>query len=172
MWVFFVFWTKYLANPYHMHKKIKFFKRSLFHRMRILAAFGLAIFSCSDGNNYNENCNFLLNVGVNISLNLNLAQYNQLNFPNNPVYVPNEGNAGIIVNNSGTGYVAFDAADPNHELGSCSVLNISGLEGISGCDETHRYSLLTGQPLQNPDLQCGLKPYRIERSGNSLYITN
>lgn len=138
----------------------------------MLVAFGLVIFSCSDSNNYNENCNFLLNVGVNVTLNLNLAQYNQLNFPNNPVYVPNEGNAGIIVNNSGTGYVAFDAADPNHELGSCSLLTINGLEGVSGCDETHRYSLLTGQPLQNPDLQCGLKPYRIERSGNSLYITN
>ena len=74
------------------------------------------LWRCSEKENYDENCNFLLNVGVNLSLNLNLSQYNQLTFPSNPVYVPNEGNGGIIVNNTGTGFVAFDAADPNHVL--------------------------------------------------------
>jgi nitrite reductase/ring-hydroxylating ferredoxin subunit len=152
----------------HPHKVLK----SVFKNALILLYFGLLSQGCQDGNNYDENCNFLLNVGVNISLNLNLSQYNQLNFPSNPVYVPNEGNAGIIVNNTGTGYVAFDAADPNHELSSCSRLSITGLEGVSGCDQTHRYSLLTGQPLQNPNLRCSLKPYRVERSGNVLYVTN
>ena len=132
----------------------------------------IVLFSCSDRNNYDENCNFLVNIGVNVSLNLNLSQYNQLNFPSNPVYVPNEGNGGIIVNNTGTGYVAFDAADPNHAFSDCAILSISGVEGICGCDETHKYSLFTGQPLQNPNLQCGLKPYRVERSGNEVFVSN
>ncbi len=130
------------------------------------------LWSCSERNNYNDNCNFLLNVGVNVSLNLNLAQYNQLNFPSNPVYVPVLGNGGIIVNNTGTGYVAFDAADPNHTFSDCAILNITGIEGICGCDETHKYSLFTGQPLQNSNLQCSLKPYRVERIGNELFISN
>ena len=144
----------------------------IFQKTFILLGLSIILQSCQDDNNYDENCNFLLNVGVNVSLNLNLSQYNQLNFPSNPVYVPNEGNAGIIVNNTGTAYVAFDAADPNIELGSCSLLSIIGLEGVSSCDETHRYSLLTGQPLQNPNLRCSLKPYRVERSVNVLYVTN
>ena len=132
----------------------------------------LILLSCSEKDNYDENCNFLLNVGVNLSLNLNLSQYNQLMFPSNPGYVPNEGNGGIIVNNTGTGYVAFDAADPNHVFSDCAILNITGVEGICGCDETHKYSLFTGQPLQNSNLQCSLKPYRVERNGNELFISN
>ena len=92
--------------------------------------FCFLLWNCSKKDNYDENCNFLLNVGVNLSLNLNLSQYNQLTFPSNPVYVPNEGNGGIIVNNTGTGYVAFDAADPNHGFSNCSILSIDGIEGV------------------------------------------
>lgn len=150
---------------------LKFSRQLLDFKIWTLLSLCLVVYRCTD-DNYNENCNFLLNVGVNVSLNLNLAQYNQLNFPNNPVYIPNEGNMGIIVNNNGTGYVAFDAADPNHAISNCSVLALTGVEGVCGCDDTHRYSLLTGQPLQNPNLLCGLKPYRVNRSGNVLYISN
>jgi hypothetical protein len=152
---------KYALFLYHMMPKIFCWS---------VLCFGF--FHCSDKDNYDENCNFLLNVGVNVSLNLNLSQYNQLSFPSNPVYVTNEGNGGIIVNNTGTGYVAFDAADPNHVFSDCAILSISGVEGICGCDETHKYSLFTGQPLQNSDLRCGLKPYRVERSGNELFVSN
>lgn len=154
-----------------MPKNIPFFKPLKFNYLCcMLVCFFL--WNCSEKDTYDENCNFLLNVGVNINLNLNLSQYNQLTFPSNPVYVPNEGNGGLIVNNTGSGYVAFDAADPNHTFSNCSVLNIMGIEGVCGCDETHKYSLFTGQPLQNPSLQCSLKPYRVERNGNVLYISN
>tara|TARA_Y200000002_G_scaffold147192_1_gene121626 strand:- start:1015 stop:1338 length:324 start_codon:yes stop_codon:yes gene_type:complete len=107
-------------------------------------------------------------------LNLNLAQYNQLSFPSNPVYVPNEGNAGLIVNNTGAGYVAFDAADPNIPFGECSILVIEGIEAVSSinCEQINRYNLLTGQPMQNPELLCSLKPYFVERIGNELFISN
>ena len=127
---------------------------------------------CSKDNNTNPNCNFLVNLNVSTSLNLNLSQYNQLTFPNNPVFVPNEGNGGIIVNNTGTGYVAFDAADPNHIFSDCSVLSINGLEGTCGCSDANRYSLLTGQVLDNTALRCMLKPYFVENNGNTLYISN
>ena len=103
------------------------------------------------------NCNFLVNFNVSASLNLNLSQYNQLTFPNNPVYVPNEGNGGIIVNNTGTGYVAFDAADPNHIFSDCSVLSINGLKGTLWVYDANKYSLITGQSLENTALRCGLQ---------------
>ncbi|MBT8266416.1 MAG: hypothetical protein KJO41_00650 [Bacteroidia bacterium] len=130
------------------------------------------IFACSKSNNSDSNCNFLLNVGVNTSINLNLPQYNPLNFVSNPVYVPNEGNGGIIVTNTGSGFAAYDAADPNHSPNTCSILSISGLEGICGCSDENKYSLFTGQPLENANLRCGLKAYRTELNGNNLIITN
>ena len=133
----------------------------------------LVIFmGCSKDNNSDANCNFLANLNVSTSLNINLSQYNQLTFPNNPVYVPNEGNGGIIVNNTGTGFVAFDAADPNHIFSDCSILSINGLEGVCGCDEANKYSLFTGQPLENTELRCGLKAYFVESSSNTLYISS
>lgn len=137
-----------------------------------LCAF-LALVSCSSNTIDNKNCRFLLNVGVNVSINMNLPQYSQLQFINNPVYIPNAGNGGIIANNTGTGYVAFDAADPNHSIQSCSVLSINGIEGVCGCDDKNTYYLNNGLPKENSaELRCPLKAYRVEQNGNTLLIYN
>jgi len=140
--------------------------------LNLCAMMLIVCMGCSKDNNSNPNCNFLVNLNVSTSLNLNLSQYNQLTFPNNPVYVPNEGNGGLIVNNTGTGFVAFDAADPNHVFSNCSVLSINGLEGICGCNDANKYSLFTGQPLENTELRCGLTTYFVESNGNTLYISS
>ena len=137
-----------------------------------LALISLFFYSCSKSNSNNSNCNFLLNVGVNASLNLNLPQYSQLNFVSNSVFVPGHGNKGLIVTNTGTGFVAFDAGDPNHGQNSCSVLSVNGLEGTCGCMDENKYSLFTGQPLNNPNLPCGLKAYSAILNGSNLNITN
>ena len=137
-----------------------------------LCAF-ITLISCSGNSVDNKNCRFLLDIGVNVSVNMNLPQYNQLQFINNPVYIPNEGNGGIIANNTGTGYVAFDAADPNHIVQSCSVLSINGIEGVCGCDDKNTYYLNNGLPKENSaDLRCPLKAYRVEQNGNTLLIYN
>jgi hypothetical protein len=141
-------------------------------RSIIYVLIGLLLVACSNNDDNNSNCNFLLNVGVSVSLNLNLPQFNSLNFINNPVYVPNEGNGGIIVTNIGTGFAAFDAADPNHSPNPCSILTITGIEGTCGCSDENKYSLFTGQPLDNPNLRCGLKAYIAQLNGNDLIITN
>jgi len=132
----------------------------------------LLLTTCSKNDDANNNCNYLLNIGVNLTVNLSLPQFSQLNFPSNPVPISGYGNGGIIVTNTGTGFVAFDAADPNHIPSTCSTLVISGLEGTCGCDDQNLYSLFTGQPLNNSSLRCGLKAYRVEVSGNTLFITN
>jgi hypothetical protein len=132
----------------------------------------ISFIGCSKKDDNNSNCNFLLNVGVSRGLNLNFPEYADLNFISNPVYVSGEGNGGLIVTNTGTGFVAFDAADPNHVPSSCSILTISGLEGVCGCADANKYSLFTGQPLENPDLRCGLKAYRAELNGDILFISN
>lgn len=139
-------------------------------KLAILTYTTLLLFSCNKNDDNNSNCNFLLDVGVNASLNLNLPLYGDLNFISNPIYVPGYGNGGLIVTNTGTGYVAFDAADPNHIPNSCSIISISGLEGTCGCEDANKYSLFTGQPLENPELRCGLKSYRAQLSGDNLII--
>ena len=79
----------------------------------ILAFVVFTIFTCKK-DEISSNCRYLANIEVNYEINLNLPQYNQLNFISNSVYIPNIGNGGIIVTNSGTGFLAWDAADPNH----------------------------------------------------------
>ena len=133
----------------------------------------LLFLSCSGSDDNNDSCNFLLNVGVSTSVNMNLFPYTQLEFPSNSAYVPNVGNGGIIITNTGAGFRAWDAADPNHQQSNCSYLSIEGgVEGVCNCTEEKTYSLFTGQPLNNPNLQCGLKSYIVEQNGNTLNIFN
>ena len=103
-------------------------------------------FSC-EKDEVSSQCRYLANIGVNYEVNLNLPQYNQLNFISNSVYIPNIGNGGIIVTNSGTGYLAWDASDPNRIPTSCSTMTINGLECVSNCPDENSYSLITGQSL-------------------------
>ena len=132
----------------------------------------LTCLSCSNNNVDDKNCRFLLNVGVNVPVNLKLPEYGQLNFTGNSVYIPNEGNAGIIVANIGSGFYAWDASDPNYIPTTCTPLTPSGLEATSNCGDGNTYSLATGAPLNNGTLRCSLKFYRVEKSGNTLFISN
>ena len=140
-----------------------------FNKIKYLI-FLVLIISCVENIN-DSRCNFLLDLEIYYEVNLNLPQYNELNFISNSVYIPNVGNGGIIIVNSGTGYLAWDAADPNHTNLPCSVLTISGLEATSGCAEQNTYSLITGQSI-GVALTCSLKPYRVESNGNILVITS
>ncbi len=132
----------------------------------------MLFFSCSKKNISNQ-CSFLADIDVFYKINLNLPQYNQLNFISNSIIIPNIGNGGIIVTNSGTGFLAWDASDPNHISNpSCSSMSIiGGIESLCNCADENSYSLITGQSL-NIALECGLKPYRVELNGNNLLISS
>ena len=128
--------------------------------------------ACRKKDNLDPSCNFLLDIGVNEVVNMNLPQYNNLLFTSNSVFVSSAANSGLIVVNVGTGYLAWDAADPNHVPNSCGTLAIDGVLGVCGCDDGNTYSLFTGQPMENPDLRCALKSYPVTRLDNTLYISN
>ncbi|TWO31363.1 hypothetical protein E1J38_013920 [Seonamhaeicola sediminis] len=128
--------------------------------------------TCSGNSEEDENCKFLLNVAVNETINLSLPQYSQLQFPANSVYIPNAGNAGVIVVSTGFDFFAWDASDPNHVPSTCSALVPSGVEATCGCPDQNKYSLITGAPLENSSLRCSLKFYRVEKNGNNLTIFN
>lgn len=131
----------------------------------------ISILAC-EKEDQNTNCNYLLDLGVSVSINMNLPQYSQLKFINNPIYIPNYGNGGLIVIKASEGfYRAWDASDPNQYPKTCSILEISGIEAVSGCDDNNTYSLITGQSV-NTVLPCTLKEYPAVQSGNTVIINN
>lgn len=135
----------------------------------------IVVFTACSANSVDKNCNFLPNDKVERSINISLPQYSQLAFVTNPVYVPNLGNGGVFVTKTGDGYVAFDAADPNHNLSSCSILRQpenKGIIGVCGCEDANSYNLINGLPMNNPELRCALKMYRAEKNGNEILIYN
>lgn len=148
-------------------------KNKLLHvskKILVLLAIFPFIFGCDPGTvNYN-NPN-IPNYPVNLSVNINLPQYNNLQFPGNYVVNYSQGARGIVIFNTGSGYNAFDLACPNQAFTSCSsAMSINGIEARCNCDDTESpYSLYSGQ---SPGQQYTMKPYRVEINGANLVIYN
>lgn len=139
----------------------------------LLIGFVLMLFlSCTDDDVRFNNPN-LFNVQFNVELNLSFPQYSQLNFTGNAIYVPGEdlGNDGLIVANTGSGFVAWDASDPNRIPGTCTRLQPNYPTASSTCDPPYTYSLVTGQPLTE-NLEFALLNYRVVESNGSLFVSN
>jgi len=132
--------------------------------------FALLLVGCSNDDGNQANCNFLLNVGVNLNVNLNLPQFSQLQFTGNSVRVEGQGNAGIILFSSGGTLLAWDGADPNVPVSSCSILEINGAIARSTCDDVNEYNLLNGQAIGDNPQPCTLKPYRVDNLGNNQFL--
>ncbi|RRO24328.1 hypothetical protein [Flavobacteriaceae bacterium 14752] len=128
--------------------------------------------SCSDDDVRQNNPN-LLNIQFEIVLNLNLPQFSPLNFAGNAIYVGGQGigNDGIIVVNTGSGFVAWDASDPNEVPSNCTRLQIDGFTAASTCQPSNSYSLITGQPLED-GLPFGLLNYQLNANGDSVRVFN
>lgn len=137
--------------------------------IRIFAFAGfLMLFGCSK-NDQKQRCNFLLDLNVNATVNLNLPQYSQLQFSGNTVYIANQGNGGIYLSNIGNQFRAFDAADPSHQFSSCSLLVKDGDVGTCGCNDGNKYSLSTGLPIET-NSGCTMKEYRVENAGDNVLV--
>ena len=132
----------------------------------------LCLMGCSSDDRRQNNPN-LLDLQFDIVLNLNLPQFSQLNFAGNAIYFnsPGIGNDGIIVVNTGSGFVAWDASDPNEIPRDCTRLIISGLSAASTCQNPNSYSIVSGQPLED-GLQYGLLSYRVTENAGSVRVFN
>lgn len=128
--------------------------------------FALLFFSCSENESSNNNP-YLPNYSFSVPINMNLPLYSALLYPSNGVIYNGEGIKGIIVFNTGSSYVAYDAACPNQVPSSCAAMTIKGINAICSCDEAE-YSLFTGLGNQ----QYPLKQYRVEVNGNTLAVYN
>ncbi|HLO74092.1 MAG TPA: hypothetical protein VK164_09175 [Flavobacterium sp.] len=121
----------------------------------------VAVFISCDKENFNNTNPYLPNYAFTYNINMNLPQYNSLKFPSNAVYINagNTGVRGVFVFNTGSGYVAFDAACPNQALSSCSTMTLNGINAVCPCDDVS-YSLFSGQA---PEMEYPMKQYRVEQ---------
>ncbi len=126
--------------------------------------------SCSKKSQYQNP--YLQNLSFSYEINLNLPLYNSLKYANNSVLVDVDhvGIKGVIVFNTGSGYVAFEASDPNHSPSACSQMQPDQFTAKCSC-ENNEYNLHNGQIIRGTG-NYGMKPYRISKSGNILRIYN
>jgi|SRR6218665_1682285 len=126
------------------------------------------LFAC-DGGTINNNNPYIPNYPVNLSINMGLPQYSNLQFPSNHVVNYTQGARGIVIFNAGNSYVAYDLACPNQSFESCGTpMVISGIEARCTCDDKV-YNLFSGQ---SPGMQYPLKQYRVQVSGGNLLVYN
>lgn len=153
----------YFLSP-KSHKMIK--------KICSLLVFLLVLNSCStNDDNRIDNPN-LVDVSFRLILNLNLPEYNSLNFPGNSYSIYNTGINGVVVYNiNNSQFTAFELSDPNHPLNECSTLRVEGVIAKCDCNDGNSYNILTGEHT-NGSAQYTLKPYRIVKNGNELEIYN
>lgn len=129
------------------------------------------LISCSPDDEVRNNP-YLTDISFRMDLNLNLPEYNNLNFPGNSYVTYNNGINGIVVYNiNNNQYTAFELSDPNHPLNSCSKLTVQGVIATCSCNDGNSYNILTGE-LTAGTGQYGLKPYGVRKSGNILQVYN
>ena len=142
-------------------------------RRAIILILVFIFFSCESDDNARQNP-FLVDIGFQFDMNLNLPQFSSLQFPGNFVILDNIGIRSVVVYTPGNDqYFAYELSDPNHQPNNCSAMSVSGLTASCPCPtDQNEYSIFTGQPTAGGDLPFGLKAYRVERIGNVVRVFN
>lgn len=136
-------------------------------KISLLLLIGILFYSCSDS--VSNNNPYIPNYTFSTTINTNLAQFSNLKYVSNAVFInqPGVGVKGVYVFNTGSGYNAFDAACPNQTLSDCSTLTLNGIKLVCPCDK-EEYNLFSGQST----LKYPLKQYRVEVNNNIIRIYN
>jgi nitrite reductase/ring-hydroxylating ferredoxin subunit len=126
------------------------------------------VLSC-DGGRVNYNNPNIPNYPVNLQIYLNNPTAYNLQFASGHMVDYSQGVRGIVIFNTGSGFLAYDLACPNVTYSSCtSPMQVNSLDVKCTCDNS-LYSLYTGLA---PGKQYPMKPYRVEVNGSYLLITN
>ena len=138
--------------------------------MKRLFLLVLIITAISCGTSDDDRNPILPNIPVNVTLNLNLPLYQNLQFDSSSAFVENQGIKGIIVFRiSENNILAWDAACPHLAPSECTAMNLVGVEITCPCDNS-KFSILNGGPLSGTPFS--MKQYRAVKNGNSITITN
>ncbi|GGC23019.1 hypothetical protein GCM10011386_13630 [Parapedobacter defluvii] len=101
---------------------------------------------------------------------VSMVQYSQLYIPNGVAVTERGGVAGLIIVNTGNGYIAFDRCSTvNPEKRCAVVVEESGVVAKDPCSGA-RYLLVNGSPAELAE--CPLKRYRARRSGETIIVSN
>lgn len=139
-----------------------------------LAFISILAFSCKKDDDFTGNNPNLIDPLVNITLNLNLPEYDALKFPGGSVLLnPPQGIRGVVVYNiNNSEYTAFELSDPNHTPNSCSRMEIEGIIATCPCTtDDNEYNIVTGQSMTDQNLFPMLR-YRAVRNGNVVNVSN
>ncbi|MBW3517843.1 hypothetical protein [Flavobacterium sp. NKUCC04_CG] len=138
-------------------------------KLFLLFIITISFLGCSKDSSSNRNP-YLPDYPISLNINLNLPQYSNLRHPSTAVRVFGEalGARGLIIFNSGSGYMAYDVACPNHELKDCSTMELIGVSAECPCDGL-KYLLFTGL---SEGAAYPLKQYRIDIMGDVLRVYN
>ena len=146
-----------------------------FHAFKILSVLSVFVILFSCNNDDIKRNPFLYEVSFNHSINLNLPEYDNLNFAGGSKFIPYGGINGLLIFNiNGNDIFAWEASCSNHKLEACSKLIIEGLLANCNCDN-FKYSLATGQLIEGDvenSSQYPLLNYRSERFGKTIIISN
>lgn len=146
--------------------------KKLFEQIYVPIFFVCFMFSGCSGDDERLNNPNLVDLNFSFQIDLSLPQYNKLNFPGNSFTTYNYGINGVVIYNlNNSQYTAFELSDPNHPLKDCSTLTVQGTEVTCGCEDGNVYTIITGQQIAGEG-QYSLKPYRVERFGNIIEISN
>ena len=143
----------------------------MYKKLLFLLVVAFTLGSCEPDDEIRNNP-YLTNISFRLDLNLNLPEYNNLNFPGNSYVTYNTGINGVVVYNiNNTQFTAFELSDPNHQLSNCSRLTVQGIIATCSCGDGNSYNILTGE-LSSDTGQYSLKPYRVRKSGNIIEVYN
>jgi len=134
----------------------------------LLLLFLILFFSCEK----NETNDILPNVTVNLTIDLNLPQYINLQTPTGWVETNNGGLQGILILNTGLTplYKAYERACPNNDCGSPMIFDGS-LKMKCPCDN-NEYSIIDGSPQTSGSLHFA-REYRVNQiNPSTINITN
>ena len=142
---------------------------------KILPTLYIFIIFNSCGNDDFKRNPFLNEVSFSHNINLNLPEYDNLNYAGGSKFIPVGGINGILIFNiNGNDIFAWEASCSNHKLDFCSKLSIEGLLANCSCDN-FKYSLATGQLIKEDienSSQYPLLNYSSEKFGKTIIISN
>lgn len=130
--------------------------------MVIFTAFLVPV-SCKKGG-----CNVVQNIPV--MEQISMVQYAQLHTPGGYAVTDRGGVAGLIVVNTGQGFIAYDRSSTVDPEKRCAVeVEEGGIVAKDPCSGA-RYLLVNGSPAELAE--CPLKPYHARRSGETIIVSN
>lgn len=134
----------------------------------LLICFFFGIISCGSTDDNNQ---FLSNVPVNFTINLNLAEGIDLQVPGGSKVFANEGIRGVVVFRQNIDlFVAFDLACPHIELQDCSTMTVGSLFMTCPCDD-QRFQLTNGAP-ENGSINESARFYNVTKNGSILRVSS